>query len=59
MPSIRNLFWGLIVAAIAGYFIYDAYLAAIIETTPKYVFELAGWTWFSWAGWWLLQRISR
>lgn len=59
MPNIRNLFWSLIVASITGYFIYDTYLVEIIDKTPKYIFELASWTWFSWAGWYALQRISR
>lgn len=59
MPSFRSLFLGLIIAAVAGYFIYDAYLSEILDKTPKYIFELASWTWFSWAGWYLLQRISR
>lgn len=59
MPSIRDLFFWLIVAVIAGYFIYSVYLQEIIDSTPTYVLELASWTWFSWAGWYVLQRISR
>lgn len=59
MFNFRNPLIVIFVIGLAGYFIYDNWLAAIVELTPKYVFELAAWTWFSWIGWWSLQRISR
>lgn len=42
-----------------GYLVYDAWLRALIDPVPAHVWQLAGWTWFSWAGWFSLQRLTR
>jgi hypothetical protein len=56
---IRNLILLFAGGALTAYFAYDRWLRTIIEQVPEHVFALAFWTWVCWAGWHLLQKISR
>lgn len=42
-----------------GYLVYDEWLRPWLEPVPAYVWSLVGWTWVAWAGWHLLQKLSK
>lgn len=41
------------------YLVYDVWLRDILANVPAEVWQLAGWTWAIWTGWYLLQRLTR
>lgn len=53
--------WLLLTAGATGaaYLIYDYWLRPLLEPVPNHVWQLAGWTWLIWAGWYFLQKFSR
>ena len=59
MRSIRNLIYLAAGGALAAFLAYDLLLREFVGQVPRHVFELAAWTWALWAGWYLLQKISR
>ena len=56
---IRDLLLVAVTVGAVSYLVYDQWLRSLIEPVPGYVWELVGWSWFVWVGWYGLQRLSR